>query len=183
MLIIKKRKKYYVIVRHMKIVKEKEEFLNLSIRNAIAVNPLVSIREMQKIVSHNLGRSISDKYLASLMQKMRRRAIIQSDQKQVNERLMEVRERYRVLSERLNRIIFWQPFFWAEHGLKRPTLKEQISASKLLAQMDLALFRAELESGAFDDKQAMANQISCNNVLPIGLEERAAVVSRKWKLL
>jgi hypothetical protein len=166
----------------MKILPEKEDFLKNTIRNAIAVNPLVSIRRMQEIVEHNTGRSISDKYTSKLMQKIRRQAIIQSDRKQMNERLAEIRERFRVLTDDLFRTIYWNPDFLKQYGLSYPSYKERLAAMKLLAQLDLALFHAELDAGMFENRQTAIADMLRQGVLPTELREQVVGVFRTWRL-
>lgn len=166
----------------MKILPEKEEFLRSTIRDAIAANPLVTIRGMQEIVEYNTGRPISDKYVVRLMHKIRRRAVIQSDRKKMNERLAEVRERYRLLMDDLMRTIYWKPEFLEMYALQPPSFKERLAAMKLLAQMELALFRAELDAGMFEDRQAAIDEMLRQGVLPTELREQVIGAFRTWKL-
>lgn len=160
---------------------EKEEILKTTIRNVIALNPLVSIRKMQELVDHNTGHLISDKYLARLMQKIRRQAIIESDRKKITERLAEVRERYRVLIEDLARTIYWKPEFLNQYGTQLPSNKERIMAMKLLAQMELALFKVELDVGTFENKQLALNEMLKQGILPTELHEQVVGVFRSWR--
>jgi len=166
----------------MKILPEQEEFLQTNIRNAIALNPLVSIRKMQGIIERNTGRSVSDKYVAKLMAKIRRGAIIQSDRKQINERMTEVRERFRMLTEHLLLIIYWVPEYLNKYGVQYPSTKEKFAAIKLLGQMDLALFRAELDAGIFENKQAVLHEVLRQGIFPTELREQIIGASRTWKL-
>lgn len=137
----------------MKMLEEKEEMLKKTIRNAMAINPFISIRGTQALVEQNTGRSISDKYVSRLMQKIRKQAVIQSDRKQMNERLAEVRERFRLLTEYLYRIVYWKWEYLKDYGVEMPKYKDKLAAMKLLAQLELALFRAELQAGAFEDQK------------------------------
>lgn len=166
----------------MKMLPEKEEIIKNTIRNALALNPLVSIRQMQEFVEKNTGRSISDKYVAKLMRKIRRRAVVESDRKQMNERLAEVRERYRVTMDHLVRIIYWRYDFWKDHGIEEPKLRDRIAAMRLLAQMEIVLFRAELDAGMFEDRQAAIDDMLRQGVLPTELREQVIGAFRTWKL-
>lgn len=166
----------------MKILPEQEEFLKNTIRNGIAANPLVSIRKMQKIVEYNTGRFISDKYLAKLMVNIRHQAVVQSDKKQMNERLTEVRERFRLLMDDLLRTIYWKPEFLKDYGLTCPLFKERLAAMKLLAQLELALFRAELDAGVFNNKQVVLNDMFQQKILPTKLQEQVVEASMTWEL-
>lgn len=166
----------------MKIIPEKEEYIKMTIRNSIALNPLVSIRKMQEMVEKNTGRSISDKYAAKLMRKVRRQAVVESDRKQINERLAEVRERYRMLIEDLTRTIYWKPDFLNDYGLHRPSFKERHAAIKLVAQLELALFKAELDAGMFQDRRTAIAEMLKQGVLPTELQEQIVSVFRTWKV-
>jgi len=166
----------------MKVLPEKEEFLKDTIRNAIALNPLVSIRKMQELVEHNTGRSISDKYTTKLMWKIRRQAVVYSDRKKMNERLAEVRERYRVLMQDLCRTIYWKPEYLNDYGLQYPNFKERLAAMRLLAQLELALFKAELAAGVFENQQVAIEEMLRQGVLPTELREQVVGVFRTWKL-
>lgn len=166
----------------MKILPEKEEFLKNRVRDVIALNPLVSIRRMQEILENRTGRSISDKYAAKLMHKVRRQAIIQSDRKKINERLSEIRERNRVLMEDLTRTIYWKPEFSKLYGLSFPSFKERLAAMKLLTQIESTLFRTELAAGVFEDRRAAIEEILRQKAIPIELQEKFIGVFRTWKL-
>ncbi len=161
----------------MKVLSEKEEFLKNTIRDIIAINPLTSIRRMQELVEQRTQRPISDKYVSKLMRKIRRGAIVQSDRTKLNERLAEVRERYRVLILDLNKMIYWRN----EHGIKRPTTRERLSAIRLVAQLDLALFKAELDAGMYEDRRGAIEEMLKQGLLPTELREQVVAVFRTWK--
>lgn len=165
----------------MKILQEKEEYLLRIIRDHLALNPLASIRGMQKVVQEMTGHSISDKYVSRLMQKMRRRAVIESDRKKLNESFAEVREKYRVLSENLMRTIYWNWESLSIHGIQKPKEKERQSAIRLLAQMQLALFKTELNMGMFENRQLAMNEMLKQGMLPTELHEQIVGVFRTWK--
>jgi len=166
----------------MKILQQKEEYLVETIRNGIALNPLVSIRKMQELVEHNTGRSISDKYVSKLMYKVRKGAVIESDRKKLNIRLTEVRERYRVLMDYLTKVVYWKYDFYTDYGIAEPEQKEKLCAIKLLAQMELALFKAELDAGMFQNRQLAIEEMLKQGVLPNELHEQIIGVFRTWKL-
>jgi len=165
----------------MKILREKEEYLFRIIRDHLALNPLASIRGMQKMVQETTGHSISDKYVSRLMQKMRRRAVVESDRKKLNESFAEVREKYRVLSENLMRTIYWNWESLNVYGIQKPKEKERQSAIRLLAQMQLALFKTELDIGMFEDRQLAISEMLKQGMLPTELHEQIVGVFRAWK--
>ena len=134
----------------MKIIKEKEDILKRTVRDAMAINPLVSIRKMQDIVKVQNEQSISDKYTSKLMKKVRGQVIIESDHKKINERLAEVRERYRTNIEYLTRCIYWKWEYLEMYGIQEPTLKEKLNAIKLQTKLEDDLFKSEIYAGMFE---------------------------------
>ncbi|KKR61606.1 hypothetical protein A2643_02910 [Candidatus Nomurabacteria bacterium RIFCSPHIGHO2_01_FULL_39_220] len=166
----------------MKILAEKEAYILRIIRDQLALNPLSSVRGVQQMVEEQIGRSISDKYVSKLMHKVRKRAVVESDRKKLNERFSEVRERYRVLSENLLRTIYWNWESFEQIGVQKPTEKERQSAIRLLAQIELALFRTELDIGMFEDRQLAISEMLKQGMLPTELHEQIIGVFRTWKL-
>lgn len=134
------------------MILEKENYLKGTIRDIVAVNPLVSIRKMQELVAHNTGYPISKNYTAKLIDKARKQAIMESDRKKANERLAEVRERFRVLTQYLSRVQYWKPEYHRDYGMPEPTFKEILASIKLIGQLELALLKAESIVGLFENK-------------------------------
>jgi len=134
----------------MKILPENEELMRRTVRNALAILPMTSIRRMQELVEKNTGRPISDKYAAKLMHKVKRQAIVESDRSQINVRLAEMKEPFRMSSEQLTRTIYWRREFLNEFGIRQPDWKERNAAIKLMAQLDIALLKAEMMAGVFE---------------------------------
>ena len=66
--------------------------------------------------------------------------------------------------------------------MKKPTEKERQSAIRLLAQIELALFRTELDIGMFEDRQLAISEMLKQGMLPTELHEQIIGVFRTWKL-
>jgi hypothetical protein len=139
----------------MKILSPKRQFLQTAVRNIVAANPLVPIRRVQELVRQRTDRSISKNFASRLMDEVRDQAINESNQKEVNERVSELRERHRILIEYLTRVQNWQPDYVWEYGMRNePTLRERMAAIKLISQLELTLFKAESITGLFERKGA-----------------------------
>lgn len=123
-----------------------------AIRDIVAVNPLVSVMGIQGLVKNNTGYPISKNYAAKLIGKVRKQAVIESDRKKMNERLAEVRERFRVLTQYLSRVQYWKPEYQRDYGMPEPAFKEILSAIKLNSQLELTLLKAESIIGLFENK-------------------------------
>lgn len=139
----------------MKILSPKREFLQSTVRNIIAANPIAPIRRVQELVKQRTEHSIGKNFTSRLMEEVRDQAINESNQKEVSERVSELRERHRILIEYLTRVQNWQPSYVWDYGMgKEPTLKERMAAIKLISQLELALFKAESITGLFEGKGA-----------------------------
>ncbi len=160
---------------------EHEERIKGTVRNIIAVDPLVSIRKVQRIYEEKTGKSISDKYVSKIMHKVRRQAVVESDRKKINERLAEVRETFRVMREDLTRYIYWKHEYQGIYGIQRPSLKDRMAAMKLLGHLELSLLRAERDCGIFEDKRGAVENMLEQGVLPTELREQVVGVFRTWK--
>lgn len=166
----------------MKILPQQEAHLRETIRDALALDPLMTVRRLQVIVKSNTRRTISDKYLMKLLHKVRREIVIQSDNKKLTARLAEVRERHATLRKQLLRIAYWSPVGSADHGITRPRASEQINAIKTVVQMDLDLLKTELEIGIYEDRRTALEEMLREGLLPQELHEQVVGVFRTWKL-
>ena len=166
----------------MKILPQQEAHLREMVRDSLALDPLMTVRRLQKIITNNTHRTISDKYLMRLMHKVRRDVVIHSDRKKLTDRLAEIRERHETLRKQLLRIAYWSPVGSADHGITRPKASEQINAIKTVVQMDLALLKAELEVGIYEDRRVALEEMLREGLLPQELHEQVVGVFRTWKL-
>ncbi len=166
----------------MKITKYKEEYLRSMVRDAIGLDPLITIRNLQNIVEYNTKRRISDKYIMRLMHKVQREAVVQSDRTKITERIAGVRLKFEALQKRLTLIAYWNPLYITRHGIHKPKQSEQIQAIKTIAQMDLALLKAEMDVGLFEDKRVALEEMLREGMLPQELHEKIIGVFRTWKL-
>lgn len=162
----------------MKILPQQEATLREMIRDALALDPLITIRRLQVMVRNNARRTISDKYLMSLLKKVRREIVIQADRKKLTDRLAEIRERHATLRKQLLRIAYWSPIGSADHGITRPKASEQISAIKAIVQIDLDLLKAELDVGIYEDRRTALEEMLREGLLPQELHEQVIGVFR-----
>ncbi|MDB5238268.1 MAG: hypothetical protein JWM46_538 [Candidatus Kaiserbacteria bacterium] len=128
----------------MKVLPQQRHFLSGIISEALANDPLVSIRSMQTIIKDSTGRSISDKYVARIMNE-NRITLTQglADRPRVEERIAEVRKQYQKFIKDLTTIAY--------KG-RDIGFKDRLAAIKLVAQLEVALLRAELQTGVFENR-------------------------------
>ena len=126
----------------MRIVPELEIKIRREIRDARAKDPLVSVVALQDQLEKKFERTFTRKYLARLAHKVERQALIEADRTQIEQRLAFTRENYRIVRERLMKIVNWQD---GDEG-RRPWASEVTEAGKAIVGMDLAILRADPES-------------------------------------
>lgn len=156
----------------MKIQKEKREILKTAVRDIIAQEPLVSIRRAQKAVEHRTEYSIGDKFLSRLMSEVRQEVRGYSDNKELGDRLTEVRERFRVLIKQLSRVAYWDFDVGRTYAIAEPTVAERYRAIKLIGQLELSLLRTEFALGLFGNMKVKKVELSKSQTttLKVGFE-------------
>src|SRR6266446_8019820 len=93
----------------MRIVPAVEAELRREIRDARALDPLISVSALEQRLEKKFNRGFSYRYIAKLADKIARQALIEADRTKIEERLAFTRENYRIVRERLAEIVFWQP--------------------------------------------------------------------------
>lgn len=166
----------------MKIPDHKEEYLRSMVREIIGLDPLITVRGMQRTLQGNTKHTIGDKYVMRLMHKVRREAVVRSDRTKVTERIAEIRLRFEAMQKQLTRIAYWNPLFITRYGIHKPKQSDQIRAMESIAKMDIALFRAEMDTGVFEDKRLALEEMLREGMLPYEIREQIVGIFRTYKL-
>lgn len=143
-----------------KILHPAEEKIKRAIRDMIVIDPMVSLRGLQKSLEAKNIQIGDVHYIAKLVRKINRESVEKVDRTKVSERVSEMKERYRVVFDRLIRIAFYTDDMKKE-GMPPPSYRDQISALNAIMKNDMAVFSAELDSGIFE-----------RHIGTIGLERR-----------
>jgi hypothetical protein len=128
----------------MRIVPAIEAELRREIRDARALDPLISVSALEQRLEKKFNRGFSYRYIAKLADKIARQALIEADRTQVEERLAFTRENYRIVRERLMKIITWEE---GDEG-RRPWNSDVTDAARMLVMLDLAVFKAEIDNAS-----------------------------------
>jgi len=131
-----------------------EEKIKRAIRDILVVDPLISITKLQDTLFEKGYRSANGtildwRYIQKLKQKVHRATIEQTDRTKVSERMTEMKERYRLMLERLMRIVYYNDEMKKE-GFNPPSIREQINAINSIIRLDVTLFNSELDAGLFE---------------------------------
>lgn len=136
-----------------KINDDKELDLKRIIRDTISLDPLISTRRLQDVLHRNgfstaNGNPLDREYIGKLIRKLRKEASSNVDRQVIAERLAGTKERFRVMTDRLLKIAFWD-YTKMQDGMFPPTYQEQIRAIDTVMKWDIAILNAEMDAGIF----------------------------------
>jgi hypothetical protein len=100
----------------MRIQPELDYKIRREICDARAKDPLVSVVALQDQLEKQFNRTFSRKCIAKLAFKVEHQALAEADRTKIEERIQFTRESYRMMRERLLKILYWKP----EDGGKPP---------------------------------------------------------------
>ena len=129
----------------MRIVPAIESEIRREIRDARAIDPLITVSALEERLEETFKRGFSYRYVAKLADKIARQSLIKADRTKIEERLNFTRENYRIVRERLMKIVNWKP---GDDG-RRPWSSEVTDAAKTIVMLDLAILKAEIENGLY----------------------------------
>ena len=131
-----------------------EDRIRRAIRDIAVIDPIISTRKLQDALfdkgyktAHNTP--LDWRYVQKLRNKVRRQVVEDADREKVSDRISEMKEKYRMMTERLIRIIYYSDELRKE-GIIPPSYKDQISAINTLLKYDILLFNAQLDAGIFE---------------------------------
>jgi hypothetical protein len=165
----------------MRILPAIEEEIRRVVRDARAKDPLITVSGLEKTLEAHFKRGFSHQYVSKIADKVFREALVRIDRTKINERMNFTRENYRMMRERLFKIIYWEPP--ENNRLEKPPYNEDvIEAAKSLVAMDLALLKAEIETGMYRDEQEAAATL---RYAPMPPERRQVVIGAfiAWGML
>jgi hypothetical protein len=131
-------------MEYMKIGSDTKERLKRIIRDTLAIEPMISLRELQVVLLKKNIRMGNLNSLAKLRKEITAEAVEEADRTKILERFSQMDERARLMREQLFRVIF--P---SDKESVRPTVSDQISAMNTVMNADLKLLRAALDMGIY----------------------------------
>jgi hypothetical protein len=150
-----------------------EEKIRRAIRDARAKGLLISIVALQETLERQFNRTFTREYLARLSDKVARQTLMEIDRARIEERMNFTRENYRMVREKLIEIMYWDKY--AHPGERPPQKRDIVEAAKSVAMLDLALLKAEIETGMY--KKPIAEIAKEYQYDPLPPEVRAVVIA------
>ena len=132
-----------------------EDGMKRIIKDQLALHPLVSVQGM-RIELHQAGYTTSNgftldwHYIAKLMRKIRIENLTTLSRENRSARLAAVKERHRVLTEKLTDIIEGKPMI-TFNGTSYPSQRDSIAAANTIMKWDIALLYAEEQISSLNE--------------------------------
>jgi len=83
----------------MKVTDIQEDALRRTIRDARALDPLITLRTLQRVVEEKTGRSIGIHYVMKLVKKVDGEIKVRPDTEKIEARVAQMRENNRIVRE------------------------------------------------------------------------------------
>jgi hypothetical protein len=137
------------------------------IRDALAIDPIATIPELTERLNKRLSHSFDPRYIKKLTDKVAHQLIIESDRLRIEDRMKVTRENHRIVREEPQAILH-----------SGAPSKDRVEAGKALVMLDLAVFKAEIETGMF--KKPVDQLVKEYRYDPLPDEVRAVIIA-SWK--
>lgn len=164
----------------MRILPPVEEEIRRIVRDERAKDPLITVSGLKAALENHFERGFSHQYVSKIADKVAREGLAEADRTQIEARMIFTRENYRMMRERMLKIIYWQPPEVIDdiRNIRPPLNKDVIEAAKNVVMMDLALFNAEIANGMYKKPiELIAKEIHYE---PLPDEIRAVIIA-SWK--
>jgi hypothetical protein len=93
----------------MRILPPVEEEIRRIVRDERAKDPLVTVSGFKAALEEHFERGFSHQYVSKIADKIAREGLIEADRTQIEARMIFTRENYRMVRERMLKIIYWTP--------------------------------------------------------------------------
>lgn len=154
-----------------KILDHKEAPLRRTIRDAMAIDPLISLRSLQSVVEAKMHRSLDLMYISKIVKKVQKETQVLPDQENIASRIAEIRETNRIVKEELMRIAFPDAKLPA---IDKPGVIDRRKALEAIARIENAQAKLEMDFGLFVKN---LGEINVNHRLkPLDEETRSSVI-------
>lgn len=125
-----------------KVTEQKEAVLRRTVRDAMALDPLISLRSLASVIEKKLNRHVDLEYISKLVKKVNGEIAVHADREKVEEKIAEMRERNRILIEELMR--------FAYPAIGRMVMdKDRLKAIELIAKIQQTQAKLEMDFGLY----------------------------------
>lgn len=134
-----------------KIVEHREMALRRIIRDALALDPLITMQALERVVEKKINRPIDNAYLVKLVAKVRKQVITEVERSTASSRIAEIKESYRTIIEELRRLAYAET---TPPNERRKCLDSvaRIQDMQAKLEMDFGIFTRQLGSVNIDHR-------------------------------
>ena len=156
-----------------KVLPAQENQIRRIIRDTVAIDPYVTVTRLMNVIEKKTNRGISHEYVTKLLHKVSKETVAEIDHTTLAENLAQMSETFRIASEKLLQIAFWQPDK-ANPGAFGPSYKDQIAALRTLAMLQKTMLEAKMDAGIFTRHIGVIEEQ--RRYVPIQGDERAQIL-------
>lgn len=128
-----------------KLTDVQEDALRRHIRDARALDPLISLKGLQRVLEARFNRTISINYVMKLSKKVDGEIIVRPDLEKIEWRVAQMRENNRIVREGLLKIAYPGPGALVAD-------KDKIKALDTIARIDHSMAKIEMDFGIYTRK-------------------------------
>lgn len=128
-----------------KITQEKEAYLRRIVRDAKAIDPLITLESLRDVVERKIKRVIDLEYLSKLVKKIGRQIISEVERDTVNNRVSEIRETNRIVIDELKRIAYPNP-----NDPEKPSVTDRRKALEAITRIENMQAKLEMDFNVFE---------------------------------
>lgn len=136
-----------------RVDQHREAEIRQAIRFVIATNPMISsrgiVRELLAMGYKTAsGEELDNEYVQKLARRLNVEGLRGVGTADLDQRIMEARERFDMIVSGLFRIAYWK-WEYMQDGVSMPTPAERVMAFNALAKMDTTMMSLEMDAGIF----------------------------------
>lgn len=158
-----------------------EAEIRRSIRDALALDPLMTIKKLMVVLEKKFSHSFDFRYISRLVKKVNKEALPNLEREKLEPRLRQMRETLRIGRENLLKIAYGQPDY--DKGPK-PTFADRNAAWRTIAMMEKLQMDVEIDIGLYAKQNpgALVPGDFRHREIPAEILEAMMLTARLWKL-
>lgn len=157
-----------------KILDHQEAGLRRTIRDALAIDPLLTVTGVCKVVEAKIKRPVDPRYIKRLLKKVTGEMAVVADREKVEDRISYLRERNRIICDELFRMAFPGP-----NVVLQPSIIDRRKALEAIARIEANQAKLEMDFGLFTRELGRLN--IDHRMKPLD-EQTLGAISAAWKM-
>ena len=161
-----------------KITHHQEETIRRAVRDAYAIDPIISRKRVIEILERRFNKSFDPRYVERIIKKVNGEAAIRLDQMKVEKALAEIRETNRIIKEKLMVVALGQ----SVGDRPIPTYTEMTAASRAIGILMKLQLDAAIDLGIYDKGISTVDAEFRFKPIPEEIRAQMVITARMWRL-